>query len=97
VLSPSCCIINTTSLEATCPPPCVDQSTTAKVLETGLKVVSLLTPYACGGKVGLIKGCFVGGSESVVETWNIGIESKNHSESLTFLTLVYLQQLASSF
>jgi hypothetical protein len=35
--------------------------------------------------------------ESIVETWSISVESRNHPESLTFLTLVYLRQLASSF
>ncbi len=34
------------------PPPFVDQSTTAEVLETGIKVVDLLAPYARGGKIG---------------------------------------------
>ncbi|KAF8136475.1 ATP2, beta subunit of the F1 sector of mitochondrial F1F0 ATP synthase [Boletus edulis] len=35
------------------PPPFVDQSTTAEVLETGIKVVDLLAPYARGGKIGV--------------------------------------------
>ncbi|KAF9230595.1 hypothetical protein BU15DRAFT_69065 [Melanogaster broomeanus] len=35
------------------PPPFVDQSTTAEVLEPGIKVVDLLAPYARGGKIGL--------------------------------------------
>jgi hypothetical protein len=33
------------------PPPFIDQSTTAEVLETGIKVVDLLAPYARGGKM----------------------------------------------
>jgi energy-converting hydrogenase Eha subunit E len=64
----------------------------AEVLETGIKVVDLLVPYACGGKVRLIRGCFAASSESIVETWSIGVELKNYS--LMFLTLVYLRQLA---
>ena len=31
----------------------VDQSTTAEILVTGIKVVDLLAPYARGGKIGL--------------------------------------------
>jgi F0F1-type ATP synthase beta subunit len=34
-------------------PEFVDQSTQAEVLETGIKVVDLLAPYARGGKIGL--------------------------------------------
>jgi F-type H+-transporting ATPase subunit beta len=37
------------------PPPFVDQSTTAEVLETVIKVFDLLTPYARGGKIGLLE------------------------------------------
>ncbi|KAG1854883.1 ATP2, beta subunit of the F1 sector of mitochondrial F1F0 ATP synthase [Suillus subluteus] len=43
----------------TYPPPFVDQSTTAEVLETDIKVVDLLTPYAHGGKIGLFGGAGV--------------------------------------
>ena len=42
------------------PPPFVEQSTTAEVLETGIKVVDLLAPYACGGKIGLFGAAGVG-------------------------------------
>jgi F-type H+-transporting ATPase subunit beta len=42
------------------PPPFVDQSTTAEVLEAGIKVVDLLAPYARGGKIGLFGGAGVG-------------------------------------
>jgi F-type H+-transporting ATPase subunit beta len=37
-----------------------DQSGTKEVLETGLKVVDLLTPYLKGGKIGLFGGAGVG-------------------------------------
>ncbi|KAK9728057.1 atp2, beta subunit of the F1 sector of mitochondrial F1F0 ATP synthase, partial [Basidiobolus ranarum] len=38
------------------PPEFVDQSTTPEILETGIKVVDLLAPYARGGKIGLFGG-----------------------------------------
>ena len=38
----------------------VDQSTEAKILETGIKVVDLLAPYPLGGKIGLFGGAGVG-------------------------------------
>jgi F-type H+-transporting ATPase subunit beta len=41
-------------------PPFVDQSTSAEVLVTGIKVVDLLAPYARGGKIGLFGGAGVG-------------------------------------
>ena len=42
------------------PPEFVEQSTTAEVLITGIKVVDLLAPYARGGKIGLFGGAGVG-------------------------------------
>jgi F0F1-type ATP synthase beta subunit len=42
------------------PPLFVDQSTSAEVLVTGIKVVDLLAPYARGGKIGLFGGAGVG-------------------------------------
>ena len=41
-------------------PAFVDQSTSAEVLITGIKVVDLLAPYARGGKIGLFGGAGVG-------------------------------------
>ncbi len=41
-------------------PAFVDQSTEAKILETGIKVVDLLAPYPLGGKIGLFGGAGVG-------------------------------------
>merc|ERR1712227_668888 len=41
-------------------PSFVEQSTSAEVLETGIKVVDLLAPYARGGKIGLFGGAGVG-------------------------------------
>jgi hypothetical protein len=42
------------------PPLFVDQSTSAEILVTGIKVVDLLAPYARGGKIGLFGGAGVG-------------------------------------
>ncbi|KAI5985717.1 P-loop containing nucleoside triphosphate hydrolase protein, partial [Pisolithus albus] len=42
------------------PPAFVDQSMTAEVLETGIKVIVILAPYARGGKIGLFGGAGVG-------------------------------------
>lgn len=42
------------------PPPFSEQGTVNEVLETGIKVVDLLEPYAKGGKVGLFGGAGVG-------------------------------------
>jgi len=42
------------------PPAFIDQSTSAEVLVTGIKVVDLLAPYARGGKIGLFGGAGVG-------------------------------------
>ncbi|GAB6931838.1 F0F1 ATP synthase subunit beta [Calditerricola satsumensis] len=41
-------------------PPFVEQATTSEILETGIKVIDLLAPYAKGGKVGLFGGAGVG-------------------------------------
>lgn len=42
------------------PPEFVEQSTSAEILVTGIKVVDLLAPYARGGKIGLFGGAGVG-------------------------------------
>lgn len=42
------------------PPTFAEQSTSAEVLITGIKVVDLLAPYARGGKIGLFGGAGVG-------------------------------------
>ena len=41
-------------------PQFTEQSTSAEVLVTGIKVVDLLAPYARGGKIGLFGGAGVG-------------------------------------
>ena len=42
------------------PPKFTDQSPVQEVLETGIKVIDLIAPYAKGGKVGLFGGAGVG-------------------------------------
>ena len=44
-----------------------DQSTTAEMFETGIKVIDLLEPYARGGKVGLFGGAGVGKTVIIME------------------------------
>ncbi|GFZ47372.1 ATP synthase subunit beta, mitochondrial [Saitozyma sp. JCM 24511] len=51
-------------------PEFIDQSTTAEVLETGIKVVDLLAPYARGGKIGLFGGAGVGKTVLIQELIN---------------------------
>ena len=45
-----------------------EQSTTSEPLETGIKVIDLLCPYAKGGKIGLFGGAGVGKTVSKVGT-----------------------------
>ncbi|KAF9780625.1 mitochondrial F-ATPase beta subunit [Thelephora terrestris] len=52
------------------PPPFADQSTTAEVLETGIKVANLLVPYARGRKIGLSGGASVGKTVLIQELIN---------------------------
>jgi len=51
-------------------PEFVDQSTESEVLETGIKVVDLLAPYAKGGKIGLFGGAGVGKTVLIQELIN---------------------------
>ncbi|TIB74010.1 S-adenosyl-L-methionine-dependent methyltransferase [Wallemia mellicola] len=52
------------------PPAFTEQSTAAEVLETGIKVVDLLAPYARGGKIGLFGGAGVGKTVLIQELIN---------------------------
>lgn len=52
------------------PPLFAEQSTTAEILETGIKVVDLLAPYARGGKIGLFGGAGVGKTVFIQELIN---------------------------
>ncbi len=61
-------------------PPLVDQVPVTSVLETGIKVVDLLAPYAKGGKVGLFGGAGVGKTVIIMELIrSIGAEHGGHS------------------
>src|SRR5271154_966753 len=51
-------------------PAYTDQSTEAAILETGIKVVDLLAPYAKGGKIGLFGGAGVGKTVLIMELIN---------------------------
>ncbi|KAJ5456980.1 hypothetical protein N7530_012254 [Penicillium desertorum] len=57
-------------IKATNPPAFVDQSTSAEILVTGIKVVDLLAPYARGGKIGLFGGAGVGKTVFIQELIN---------------------------
>ncbi|KAL2350445.1 alpha-glucan branching enzyme [Cryomyces antarcticus] len=52
------------------PPLFTEQSTSAEVLVTGIKVVDLLAPYARGGKIGLFGGAGVGKTVFIQELIN---------------------------
>lgn len=47
-----------------------EQSTTAEILETGIKVVDLICPYTKGGKIGLFGGAGVGKTVLIQELIN---------------------------
>ncbi|MGB7697998.1 MAG: F0F1 ATP synthase subunit beta [Methylovirgula sp.] len=51
-------------------PSYAEQATEAQILETGIKVVDLLAPYAKGGKVGLFGGAGVGKTVLIMELIN---------------------------
>jgi F-type H+-transporting ATPase subunit beta len=52
------------------PPAFEEQSTADEMLETGIKVVDLLAPYAKGGKIGLFGGAGVGKTVLIQELIN---------------------------
>ena len=47
-----------------------EQESTTKILETGIKVVDLICPYAKGGKIGLFGGAGVGKTVLIMELIN---------------------------
>jgi F-type H+-transporting ATPase subunit beta len=51
-------------------PAFTEQSTAVKMLETGIKVIDLLAPYAKGGKIGLFGGAGVGKTVTIMELIN---------------------------
>ena len=52
------------------PPSYDDQESTTEMLETGIKVVDLIAPYAKGGKIGLFGGAGVGKTVLIMELIN---------------------------
>ena len=52
------------------PPSYSDQESTTEILETGIKVVDLIAPYAKGGKIGLFGGAGVGKTVLIMELIN---------------------------
>ena len=52
------------------PPPFDEQTGTTEILETGIKVVDLIAPYAKGGKIGLFGGAGVGKTVLIMELIN---------------------------
>ena len=52
------------------PPPYSEQIGTSEILETGIKVVDLIAPYAKGGKIGLFGGAGVGKTVLIMELIN---------------------------
>ncbi len=57
-----------------------EQETTTEILETGIKVVDLICPYAQGGKIGLFGGAGVGKTVLIQELiYNIATEHNGYS------------------
>ena len=52
------------------PPSYEEQQNTTEILETGIKVVDLICPYAKGGKIGLFGGAGVGKTVLIMELIN---------------------------
>jgi len=62
------------------PPPYADQAANQELLETGIKVIDLICPFAKGGKVGLFGGAGVGKTVNMMELIrNIAIEHSGYS------------------
>lgn len=61
-------------------PPYAERQTTEEILETGIKVIDLLAPYAKGGKIGLFGGAGVGKTVLIQELiHNIATEHGGYS------------------
>ena len=62
------------------PPDFAQQNPTTEILETGIKVVDLICPYAKGGKIGLFGGAGVGKTVLIQELiYNIATEHNGYS------------------
>ncbi|QGG79129.1 F0F1 ATP synthase subunit beta [Litorivicinus lipolyticus] len=61
-------------------PSFAEQAASAEILETGIKVIDLVAPFAKGGKVGLFGGAGVGKTVNMMELIrNIAIEHSGYS------------------
>ena len=62
------------------PPPLTDLETKPQILETGIKVIDIITPFTKGGKIAVFGGAGVGKTVIVKELIrNIAMEHKGHS------------------
>jgi len=62
------------------PPALIDQQTKPEILETGIKVIDLISPFTKGGKIAIFGGAGVGKTVVVKELIrNIAIEHKGHA------------------
>ena len=62
------------------PPSFEEQETSTEILETGIKVVDLIAPYAKGGKIGLFGGAGVGKTVLIQELiHNVAMEHNGYS------------------
>jgi len=62
------------------PPSYTDQAGSTEILETGIKVIDLICPFAKGGKVGLFGGAGVGKTVNMMELIrNIAVEHSGYS------------------
>jgi F0F1-type ATP synthase beta subunit len=73
-------------------PEFVDQSTAPEILETGIKVVDLLAPYARGGKIGLFGGAGVGKTVFIQELIVIPVRSDFSNRRTTLPRLMVVTQ-----
>ena len=73
-----------------------DQKPATEILETGIKVIDLLAPYAKGGKIGLFGGAGVGKTVLIQELiHNVATEHGGYSISVSYTHLdVYKRQRA---
>jgi F-type H+-transporting ATPase subunit beta len=62
------------------PPTYLEQETQIQILETGIKVIDLMAPFAKGGKTAVFGGAGTGKTVVIMELIrNIGIEHQGHS------------------
>ncbi|MCL4418557.1 F0F1 ATP synthase subunit beta [Patescibacteria group bacterium] len=62
------------------PPTLLEQETKPQILETGIKIIDLITPFTKGGKIAVFGGAGVGKTVIVKELIrNIAVQHKGHS------------------